>query len=119
MAVDKLRVHGSEVGYPITADYESNDASKLTRSEARDMAAAHQKRNLTDCRDGMGPCDRSTLTPSERKEVNTSIRQLNASNCETGTGLCDHSRRLVSNFDQTLFKVGDYDHSCTSRLTSV
>ena len=49
MAVDKLRVHGSEVGYPITADYESNDASKLTRSEARDMAAAHQKRNLTDC----------------------------------------------------------------------
>ena len=25
MAVDKLRVHGSEVGYPITADYEVND----------------------------------------------------------------------------------------------
>lgn len=67
------------------------DSSKLTASEAKEIADASHYGNLLACKSGEGYCDDSLLNPAEAKQVAEANRQRNAIACEAGDYSCDRS----------------------------
>lgn len=67
--------------------------SAVLSAQQADMSD-HQ-RNVSDCRNGWGYCDRSKLSEAELTALMVAEHQRNVSNCENGFTSCDHSRLTV------------------------
>jgi len=53
---------------------------------------SEHQRNVSDCRNGWGTCDRSQLSDREATALAVAEHRRNVSNCDNGFSSCDHSR---------------------------
>src|SRR5579872_7293386 len=74
------------------AGRETCDRSKLSQSEAAEVAIAVHRQNVVNCRNGYDSCDRSKLTEQETITLAVVDHQRNLSDCDEGMLSCDRSR---------------------------
>jgi hypothetical protein len=65
------------------------DRSRLSQSQATDVALAAHGRNVVDCRNGFGSFDRSKLSEPETIALEVADHQRNVSDCNDGMLSCD------------------------------
>src|SRR5579864_2759166 len=68
------------------------DRSKLSQSEATDVALAAHGRNVPNCRSGYDSCDRSRLSEPETIALAVADHQRNVTDCNDGMQSCDPSK---------------------------
>src|SRR5882762_3155548 len=72
------------------------DRSKLSPSEAAEVALTDHRQNVSDCRDGLKSCDRAKLGDAERTALAVADHQNNVTACNDGIQSCDRSRLTPS-----------------------
>jgi hypothetical protein len=72
------------------------DRSKLSQSEATDVALAAHFRNVVNCRNGYDPWERSKLTEPEAIALAVADHQRNVSDCTDGMQSCNPSKLTSS-----------------------
>jgi len=74
------------------AGRETCDRSKLSQSEATEVAVAVHRQNVVNCRNGYHSCDRSKLTEPETIALAVADHERNVSDCNQGMLSCDRSK---------------------------
>jgi hypothetical protein len=67
------------------------DDSLLTPAEAKQAAAAENRRNFLACKSGEGYCDDSLMNPAQKTEVAETKRQRDLLACEANDVTCNAS----------------------------